>query len=286
MFVIAELIELFVEPFVWAFLMNTIQQQGITSVNIWKLIALLVLTFVGGVGFWVVHGPARIMERTNAFMVRTNYRRQLLKGILTMPMEWHVEHHSGDTIDKVQRGTNALYDFSGETFEIIYSIVELIGCYIVLVYFSRPAAFLVLGMLLVSGWITTRFDRTLVVQYKELNRAENQVSESIFDAISNITTVIILRVEGLVFNAIMRKAEEPFKLTIRNSRLDEMKWFLTSVCCSATTVVVLGVYFLQHTGTSEGVLIGNVYLLIQYLQQRTSPTMCCHQVGVNSTSQI
>jgi len=190
-----------------------------------------------------------------------------LKGVMTLPMEWHTDHHSGDTIDKIEKGTNSLFSFSEDSFQVIYSIVQLVVSYTILAYFSRPAAFIVLGMIIISVWITMRFDKILVGQYEELNRSENNISESVFDSISNITTVIILRVEKLVFGAIMRKVEKPFELFKRNQRLSEIKWFLTSVTCTVMVIIVMGVYFWQHIGVGQGVAIGSVYLLMNYLNK-------------------
>jgi ATP-binding cassette subfamily B protein len=65
----------------------------------------------------------------------------------------------------------------------------------------------------------------------------------------------------------MHKVEKPYDLFRENARLNEMKWFLTSVCCKVTIAIVLAVYFYQHLGTKEGILIGNLYLLIQYLDK-------------------
>jgi len=42
------------------------------------------------------------------------------------------------------------------------------------------------------------FDRRLVPQYDELNDQDNSISAKVYDAISNITTVIILRIEKLI----------------------------------------------------------------------------------------
>lgn len=265
MFIVANLFELLPEPILWAKIINIITQQGITRQNIGLLLSLLVLTLLINALFWSLHGPARVMERINTFKARANYRKHLLKGIMALPMEWHVDHHSGDTIDRVEKGTSGLYSFSENTFLIISAIVQLIISYAMLVYFSPFSAFIVLGMIVISVWITTRFDRILIGQYKQLNRYENNVSESVFDAISNITTVIILRVERLVFKSIIAKVEKPLDLFKRNARLSELKWFLTSMCCAAMTVFVLGFYFWQHIGAAQGVLVGSVYLLINYL---------------------
>jgi len=267
MFVVANSIELFCQPLVMAKIIDTIQKQGITLANINFLFGLLMLTLVAELAFWAIHGPARCIERYNAFLVRLNYRKFLLKGVMTLPMEWHTDHHSGDTIDKIEKGTNSLFSFSEDSFQVIYSIVQLVVSYTILAYFSRPAAFIVLGMIIISVWITMRFDKILVGQYEELNRSENNISESVFDSISNITTVIILRVEKLVFGAIMRKVEKPFELFKRNQRLSEIKWFLTSVTCTVMVIIVMGVYFWQHIGVGQGVAIGSVYLLMNYLNK-------------------
>lgn len=267
MFTMAQLTELFFQPLVWAAIMNVVQEEGVTQASIRKLFFLLTLTLASTLAFWSFHGPGRVMEQINAFKARMNYRKYLLKGIMTLPMEWHVDHHSGDTIDKIEKGTSGLYSFSEDSFLVIYSIVNLIGSYLILVYFSPPSAYIVLVMLLLSAWITIRFDRVLIGQYKELNRAENQISESVFDAISNITTVIILRVEKLVFRAIVNKVEKPLALFQRNVKISETKWFLTNVCSTIMTIIVMMVYFWQNMGTAQGILVGNLYLLINYLRE-------------------
>ena len=267
MFIVARLIDLFCLPILWANIMDVIQKQGIMASSLKTLFGLLVLTFVTDLVFWSFHGPARILERMNAFKARINYRKYLLKGIMTLPVEWHVDHHSGDTNDKVEKGAGALYRFSEGTFTIIYCFVELVGSFAMLVYFSSPAAIIVTAMILVTVWITMRFDRVLLGQYKELNHAENKISEKVLDSITNIMTVIILRVEQRVFKAIVHKLEKPLELFRVNIRLDEFKWFLTNMCCNVMTVLVLGIYFWQHLGTTQGVLVGSVYLLIQYLNK-------------------
>lgn len=265
MFIVANSLWIFAQPFFWATIINVVQASGVTQQSLPKLVWLLVGLIAINVVFWSIHGPARVMERRNAFKARMNYRYHLLSGILRLPLEWHSEHHSGDSIDKIEKGTTSLYNFSASTFEIINGGVQLVGSYAVLAYFSPPAALIVAVMILVTMWITIRFDRVLIGQYRAINHAENSISESVFDVVSNISTVIILRVERVVFETIMRKVEHPYSLVNRNNTLNEWKWFLTNMCCTVMTVLVLVVYFWQHLGTKGGILVGSTYLLIQYL---------------------
>jgi len=267
LFIVANAFLLILHPLVLAKIMDVIQKDGITKSNIAFLCELLLLILVLDVLFWAFHGPARIIERANGFKAKANYRKWLLKGVVTLPLDWHSGHHSGDTIDKIEKGTTALYTFSVDSFEVIASVVQLVVSYAMLTYFSRPAAVVVLVMMAVNAWITSRFDRVLIGEYKELNQAENHISESVYDAISNITTVIILRVERLVFQAIAKKIDKPFELFQKNSIRNELKWFLTNMCCTVMTIVVLGIYFFQNVNSSQGILIGSVYLLFRYLDK-------------------
>ncbi len=268
MFIVANIIPMIGGPLVFARMMNTVQQEGITSANFRTLIVLLALTLVFELFFWSLHGPARCIERNNAFKVRLNYRRFLMKGVMTLPMEWHVDHHSGDTIDKIEKGTQALFAFAEDSFIPIWGFVQFSVSLVMLIYFGGwSAAAVVLVMLALSIWITVRFDRIMIPQYKELNKSENQISESVFDAISNISTVIILRVEKLVFKAIMHKVEKPYDLFKRNQRLGELKWFLTSMCCAVMTILVLTVYFWQNLGATQGIMLGTFFILIRYLDR-------------------
>ncbi len=266
MFICAEAVELFITPFLWAQIMNVIQIGGITEKTIWHVCGLLLLTLGVDIAFWVIHGPARVLECFTAFHVRMNYREYLLKGVMTLPLQWHSDHHSGDTIDKVEKGTRGLYEFSSGSFQIIYALVRIIGCYCVLTYFSHSAGFIVLAMVLLTAWIIMRFDRILVAQYTQLNKLENKISESVFDAISNITTVIVLRVERLVFDAIMEKVKKPYQIYQHNTILNEIKWFLVNMCCTIMTIAVLSIYFWHNVLVHKNIMIGDVYLLIKYLE--------------------
>ena len=265
MFVINHTAILFLRPLVWATLMNTVQLHGISWESFPTLLWLLGATLALEIFGWALHGPARVIEMVNAFRIRANYRHYLLKGVLTMPLKWHTEHHSGHTIDRIEKGTTGLLQFSETFFEILYGVVQLIACYAMLSYFSPSAAFIVAGMVVLTGWITMCFDRILVAQYRTLNGIENDISERVFDSISNIGTIIILRVEKLVFETIMHKVREPLDLVRRNNKLNEWKWFCTSMCCTMMTILVLGTYFWQNIGDPKGVLVGSVYILIKYL---------------------
>jgi len=267
LFVLGNISTLLIEPFLTANMINIIQVEGITKASINSLLLLLGISVLATVLFWSCHAPARVIELANAFKARVNYRQYLIKGVMNMPLEWHVEHHTGQTIDRIEKGTTGIYNFAEDTFLIIYAVVELAISLTMLAYFSHSAGIIVIGMLFISIWITMRFDNVLIERYKELSRAENKIAERVIDSISNISTLITLRVERIVFKSIMHMVQKPYDLDLRTNTLSEIKWGLTGLCCRLTTALVLGFYFWDQAHLGTGVLIGSVFLLISYLRR-------------------
>lgn len=265
MFTLASVVSLVSRPYVMSKVMNIVQTEGIHPNNLPRLMWLLVGVFMCTVAFWILHGPARVMEQNNAFLLRLNYRKFFLWGVTHLPMQWHSDHHSGDTIDRIEKGTGALYLFASDSYELLYTFVKLIVCYGVLTYFNPTAGLIALFFIVISAMITIKIDSILVKNYTILARGENAASKGVFDMLSNITTVIILRVEKHVFDAVISKIRAQTELTSQTNRLAEFKWFLTSLCCAGMSVSVLASYMYTQSKSSIPVLIGSVYLLLAYL---------------------
>ena len=254
------------EPLIVGIFLNTIQVRGVHSDTLPTLFFILSLLPLMEICFWCLHGPSRVIENRNAFFVRRSYKNYLLDGTMALPMEWHTDHHSGDTIDKIEKGTTALFNFSERTFEIIQGTITLITAFCAMFFFDALAGSVALGITILTFFVLTRFDKRLVPGYKIVNRAENTISAKIFDALSNITTVIILRVETLVLKSIDEFIKKPFLRFHKNNKINEWKWFSASIFGRVAVVVVVGIYLMQHIFVGA-VLVGTVYILYGYANQ-------------------
>jgi ABC-type multidrug transport system fused ATPase/permease subunit len=204
------------------------------------------------------------MERKNAFLVRANYRQYLLSGTMALPMEWHVDHHSGDTIDKVEKGCNAIFQFTEHGFQVIETIVRFVGSLIALALFDLNAIWIVCLVVIFAIRIILAFDKKLIPQYRELNHAENKIAAKVYDALSNISTVIILRVEHLIERDLVKAIWKPLALFLRNSRLNEWKWFTASMSAGLLQFLVLGLYTWLTLHRGEVLLAGTLFALFSY----------------------
>lgn len=254
------------EPLIVGLLLNTLQLEGVHPSNLPHLLLLLSLFPLQEFLFWALHGPARLMESKNAFIVRANYKNYLLRGTLAMPIEWHTDHHSGDTIDKIEKGTTALYHFSERTFEVLQGILQLVIAFGAMLFYDRTAGLFVLAVTMPMFYILFLFDKQLIPGYKVVNKLENNISAKIFDILSNVTSVIILRVESLVLTSIATFIEKPFAPYYRNSKINEWKWFTASILGRSAVIAAIGIYLFTHAQGAT-ILVGTIYILYGYGNQ-------------------
>ena len=266
MFFVANLL-MALEPLIVGLFLNTLQVQGVNRATLPYLFFILLLLPLIEVLFWLLHGPARIIENRNAFVVRANYKKYLLRGTMALPIEWHTDHHSGNTINKIEKGTEAIFNFSGRTFEIIQAVIILGTAFIAMFIFDPLAGGVALGISVFTFYVLVLFDKRLIPGYKRVNRMENTISAKIFDALSNVTTVIILRAEELVAKAINGFIQKPYRQYDSTNKVNEWKWFSASILGRIAVVIVVSLYLISHAATGAAILVGTIYILYGYANQ-------------------
>ena len=257
---------LLIQPLIVAAILNEVQKHDVTRQNLGWLFLIISLLLWSELGFWSLHGPSRVIEMCNAFMTKIHYKMYLLAGIFNLPLEWHANHHTGDTYDKQNKGTEALLDYSSGFFVIVSSGVRLVGSLAFLFYFDLVSGLVALASLVIAFAIMGVIDKTLVGQYEKLNKADNLISEKIHDAINNIITVIVLRVDSQFLKSIHKKMLEPLELFRKSRKLGEFKWFVASTFARLTVIVVVGCYLVKVAFGGAHTTVGTVYALIGYSQ--------------------
>jgi ATP-binding cassette, subfamily B, bacterial len=267
-FVVAQLINM-TQPWIMGVFINEVQSNGVSYATLPRLFWVLSWIVITTLGFWVFHGIGRYIERTHAFYIRGQYHRHLMSGVLEQGLSWHGERDSGDTIDKINKGSDGLMHFSENLFQVITVIVRIIGTFFVLLIFGFPiAAMLLFGAVLTFTSIFL-FDRKLVVQYGTLHTMENRIQAKVFDIVSNITTATILRIQKPLLKDITATVERPKQLFAENVSLNESKWFVADMLINFVSVIPIAYYLLVHARTGEVVAVGSITALWMYLRQVT-----------------
>lgn len=267
LFVIAGIFGL-LTPLIIGFIFNSIQ-EGITSeAELRKLIWMISWLLWIKIFLWIFHGSARIMESLTGFFVHRNYTNEKVKKVLELSVKWHKDNHSGDTIDKVNRGREALASFSQyKTFSIFYGVINIFGALFILFFVDKLIASFAFVFSSLILFIIMRLDRRLTEYYKELNKFSNKLSSSIFDYLSNILTVITLRLKKTVSLEIDNRLMASYPTHKKAIFFSEIKWSLASIAITFMIVLALSYRAYSDYHTTGIILIGTLYILYGYLQR-------------------
>ena len=219
---------------------------------------------------WFMHGPARVMEQQLAFNVSRNFQEELYRNILHLPMQWHQENHSGATISKSRKAHEALRAFFQNGFIYLYSFGKFVFSFAAMLYFSPLFGAIGIAIGMVTILVIVRFDRVFIKSLREVNEKEHHVSSTLFDTLSNIRTVITLRLEKVVHAAFLQKLGAVFPPFKRNAKVNEWKWFTAQMLIGLIYAVTVLGYVHQQWIPGETFQIGGLIILIGYVTQFTS----------------
>lgn len=257
-------------PVLYGWLVDRIQRQGAAAPVLrdtaWYAAAYFGLKLVE----WCFHGPARYMERQLAFNLSRNFLEEKYHQALHLPVKWHQDHHSGATINRVRKAYEALKHFFEGGFMYIHALSKFLFSLAGMIFFSPLFGFigLVLGALTV--WVIFRFDKPLVRSQEELNETEHVVSATLFDSLSNIVTVITLRLEKSMEGTLMSRVADMWKPFRANIITNEWKWFCADMIVVATYCVITLGYVYQNWKPGEVFLVGGLVTLLGYVTQFNS----------------
>lgn len=256
MSVLAVLVQL-AAPLLMAQLMNSLSQPGIEQRACW-LLGLYALT---GVIFWCLHGPSRVMETTIAFHIKRAFQVSLMEKVTALPVRWQRDHHSGQTIDQISKGVTALGEFAEGGFELLHLAARFLGSVALLSWLMPVAGVSMLAATALVAVAIVLFDKALVPQYEGLNLAYNRVAAAVQDYLTNISTVISLRLESRVVREVRTRIQAIYPLYRKNIVLNEWKWFTTARLVDFSQCGLLLVLIL-----SQKTNVGTVYAISEYLR--------------------
>lgn len=252
-------------PFIFGRGINVLQLQGREGLH--EFFMYMGIAFILPFVFWILHGNARILERKAGFIMERNLQSKLYEYTTDLPLKWHSDQHSGRTIDKIEKAKNSLGYFGEQGFQYMETIIQYIGAIIALTiifpWFGVAAfVFTVIQMTMINA-----YDKKLFAMQKKINKKEHHVAAGLYDYISNITTVITLRIIESSRKEIYKRFQSIFPIYSRRIKLSEIKWFSVSILISIMTISFILVYVVVQFQTSSVIAIGTLYMLYEYLRR-------------------
>ncbi|HEV3326895.1 MAG TPA: ABC transporter ATP-binding protein [Puia sp.] len=233
------------------------------------------LLFAGGyVGItfvqWCFHGPARIMERSLAFHLSRNFLQEKYHQVLHLPVKWHQDNHSGATINRVRKAYEALREFFDRGFMYVYALTKFVFSVVAMLYFSPLFGSLAVCLGIFTVFIIRSFDRPFVKALDEVNEGEHIVSATLFDSLSNIMTVITLRLEKSMETGLLNKVQRILRPFRRSALINEWKWFCAQMLIVCIYALIAFGYVYQHWIPGTLFRVGGLVTLLGFVNQFTS----------------
>ena len=267
LFVLANIIGA-MHPLLFGWFVDAIQQK---NASVPEVVSQYAAAFVLlKVVEWAFHGPARVLERRLAFNLSRNFLHELYHQTLHLPVSWHKDHHSGATINRINKAYNALKSFFQSGFTYLHALSKFVFSFGAMLYFSPLFGLIGVALGALTVYVILRFDRPFIRALDETNECEHAASSNLFDSLSNIVTVITLRLESRIEEGFAGKISTIFPPFMRQVKINEWKWFVASMLVALIYVVVATGYVYQHYTPGQVFLIGGLVTLLGYVNQFTS----------------
>ena len=267
MFICSNLIDA-CHPILFGWFIDKIQKD---NNQILHFVGIYAAAYVGlKLAEWAFHGPARVMERQLAFNMSRNFLDELYHQALHLPVKWHQDHHSGATINRIRKAYEALKSFFESGFLYLHAFAKFFFSFAAMVYFSPIFGSIGVAMGFLTIWVIFKFDKYYIKSLDEVNEQEHVISSNLFDSLSNIITVITLRLERSMQTGLMQKIKDLWLPWRKNTIINEWKWFAADILVALTYAVIVVGYVYQNWSPDRVFYISGLVILIGYVNQFTS----------------
>ena len=222
--------------------------------------------------FFLFNLPARMMERRLAFQLRQRLADRLYAQVTSLPWAWHQDHHSGNTINRITFATQAVYTFVDEHFVLVVIFMRLSAGVAYLLWVSPPAGLLIFLAIPALFTILSRFNRKLQKLSEQQNTAEHEITSGFFDYLSNIVTVLTLRLQAATRGELTRRFDIVRAVNTRFVDVNEVKWGIYLIVMEMVTALAVFLYLYQHLSQPAALVAGTIAAILQYIAQINTAT--------------
>jgi ATP-binding cassette, subfamily B, bacterial len=263
MLVASQLVKLFV-PWLTAQAIDTLQRgQAGTAAACVPWIGAIVGIYIL---CWSLHGPGRVLERSVSLRVRRAFTDRLYLHLAEAPLTWHGTHHPAELAHRLSQASHALANFTQSQFIYLQNAVNLLGPLLALWWLSHLTGAVALAGLIAVALTIVAFDRAMMRLASAENCAERAHAATMLDCLTNITTILALRLQQTTRRLVARRLDAVIEPLQRNITLAEWKWCAVDLLGVVLSWGLVALYA-WRSQADGALLLGGVFMVHQYAQQ-------------------
>lgn len=254
-------------PLIFAKILNTLQtapkETMLKEVAFWFYVWITVTIIMS-----IIPRIARVMREMLAYKVKQNYINRHYHIVTNLPLKWHTDHHSGDTINRVTLAATSLYTFAVSQHVYVRFMIKIPGSILALLYLDvEPIIFVLTALMVIISMIAMKFfDKIMIVQFRKLNEINHKISATFYDFVSNIRTIITLKLGEKTKKDLNEKIKEGYETTVYvKATLDNIKFSTLFILVEIPKIGIVFYYIWQQFKNTGSVMAGSVAALFQYL---------------------
>lgn len=262
---IISVIAITAQPITFAMVINTLQNSNkstLQTVAYW-LIAYVACFYV----FEICHRAARGIELGVAYRNKKRFVLNTYLLLQSLSLSWHTKHHSGNVVSRINKASDALLSFGQSIHNYITALIQF-GMAATVLWLISPlisvVSILAGGLLVV---VTRMFYNKTVPEYRKMNEGFHEIAGTMQDGISNITTIIILRLGKCVYKDLEKRFDTNFCHMKSENRYTQYKCHFNSLIEILLNVGLIFYYILTVTQSRKVIMLGSVTAIFQYLTQ-------------------
>lgn len=219
---------------------------------------------------WSLHGPGRMKERMLASNISRNYLQAQYHQALHVSAQWHQDNHSGATINRLQKAYDALRNFFDKGFIYLHTIIKFVLSVSAILYFAPLFGLIAIGLGLLNILVISRFNKPYIESLNKVHQKERRVAANLFDTLSNIRTVITLRLEKSMERGMLQKLRLVVPAFRKTALINEWKWFTAEMMITVIYCVIVAGFVYQNWIPGKVFYIAGLVTLLGYVNQFTS----------------
>ena len=227
----------------------------------------MALIFIVCAASWLLHGPARVLERFVAIRVHERFADTLYAKSVALPLDWHQRHHSGETIEHVQKAGGALFGFAQNQFVYLQNAVSLIGPIVAIFVLSIPTGTVALAAYALIALVLVRFDGVMIRLKRAHNRAQARYLATLVDCLGNVATVLTLRLQRPTRALLASRLGDSFAPLREGIVMNEAKWCAIDLLNNGIRCGLVVLYAWLAWRHGAPIVLGSAVMVYQYAQQ-------------------
>lgn len=256
---------LLAKPFAFGKAINELQIHGIENLN--PAISWLGLYVAGFFVFEVFHRLGQIFVVTTALNTQRRFISTMYAELYRLPLQWHVGHHSGDVVNRINTAGQALRSFTYSMYPYLECLFMSVGPIVLLTTISWQAAVISFVFSAFNLVVVEILNRKIQVVMHRQNESNHAFTARLIDFVSNIRTIITFRIGRETGRELNSKFDEFYRENMKEFRLNQPRCFLIGFGIIVTEITVISYYLWSLRVEMLPLLVGDLVIIVSYFRE-------------------